>query len=210
MTEQEIITKVRAIMNEAGEEAKLSLLSEDTVKLDEYIKSAIPDAVNIIIANSPVRCVNKKLGPTSGVVSGDNGREYIILPDDYVSLIAFKLSGWKRMVAVLYPITSEEYKIQSNEFTRSGTHKPMCFLNYSKTGQRILEYYAIGTANPTVVDTFVYEGKYESEEGIDLSTNDPLAIAICYMCASLVYSIFENEKTAKEMQIISLNLIPKA
>ena len=60
MTEQEIIKKVRVIMNEAGEEAKLSLLSEDTVNLDEYIKSSIPDAVNIVIANSPVRCVNKK------------------------------------------------------------------------------------------------------------------------------------------------------
>lgn len=210
MTEQEIIAKVRAIMNEIGEEAKLSLLGEDTIKLDEYIKSAIPDAVNIIIANSPVRCVNKKLGSTTPVVPGENGKGYIMLPDDYVSLIAFKLSGWKRMTAILYPITSEEYKVQSNEFTRSGTHKPMCFLNYNETGQKILEYYAIGTTNPVTVETFVYEGKYNSEEGIDLAANDPLAIAICYMCASLVYSIFENKETAKEMQTISLNLIPKA
>ena len=39
MTETEIISKVRAIMNEIGEEASLSLLSEDTVKMDEYIKA---------------------------------------------------------------------------------------------------------------------------------------------------------------------------
>lgn len=210
MTEQEIVNKVRAIMNETGEEAKLSLLSEDTVKLDEYIKSVIPDAVNIIITNSLVRCVNKKSGEASVAVSRENGMGYIILPDDYVSLIAFKLSGWKRMVAILYPITSEEYKAQRNEFTRSGIRKPMCFLNCNEIGQRILEYYAIGTPNPATVETFVYEGKYNSDEGIDLSANDSLAIAVCYMCASLVCSIFENEKTAKEMQTISLNLIPKA
>lgn len=209
MTEQEIITKVRAIMNEVGEEAGLKLLSEDTVKLDEYIKCSIPDAVNIIIFNSPVRCVNKKSGATSRVTFSSEGTGYVTIPDDYVSLIAFKMSGWKRMVSVLHPVTSEEYKIQTNEFTRSGTHKPVCFLNYDKTGKRILEFFAVGTSTPATIDTFVYEGRYKPEEGIDLQANDPLAASICYMCASLVYSIFENEKTAKEMQTVSLNLIHK-
>lgn len=208
MTEQEIIKKVRVIMNEAGEEVKLSLLSEDTVNLDEYIKSSIPDAVNIVIANSPVRCVNKKQSAQKAVSTG-SGSGYVILPDDFITLIAFKLNGWKRMVSVLYPITSEEYKVQCNEYTRSGVNKPMCFLNYNSSGQKILEYYSSGITSP-IIDTFVYEGEYRSDEGISLSANDPLAQSICYMCASLVYSIFENEKTAKEMQTISLNLIPKA
>ena len=207
MTEQEIIAKVRTIMNEAGEETMLTLLSEDTVKLTEYIKSAIPDAVSIVMANSPVRCVNKKVGNVMAT-SGGSGTGYVLLPEDFVSLIAFKMPGWKRMVAVLHPVDSEEYKVQCNEFTRSGISKPMCFLNYNKTGQKVLEYFATGTSG-TTVDTFVYGGRYSSTEGIDLSGNDPLASAVCYMCASLVYSIFENEKTAKEMQTISLNLIPK-
>ena len=51
MIETEIISKVRSIMNEIGDEDSLTLLSEDTVKLDEYIKSVIPDAVNIVIEN---------------------------------------------------------------------------------------------------------------------------------------------------------------
>lgn len=209
MTEQEIITKVRTIMNEAGEESKLSLLSEDTVKLDEYIKSAIPDAVNIIIANSPVRCVNKKSNISPTLTSNENGMGYIVLPDDYVSLIAFKIAGWKRMVAVAYPIESEEYKMQCNEYTRSGIHKPMCFLSYNSAGDKILEFYATGTLPSSKIDTFVYEGRYDSTTGLDLSSNDPLSSAVCYMCASLVYSIFENENTAKEMQTISLKLIPR-
>lgn len=209
MTEQEIINKVRNIMNEAGEEAKLSLLSEDTVKLDEYIKSSIPDAVDIIIANSPVRCVNKKSNTSARLVNSGDGTGYLILPDDYVSLIAFKITGWKRIVAMAYPIESEEYKVQCNEYTRSGLHKPTCFLSYNSAGDRILEFYASGTLASSKVDTFVYEGKYDSTNGLGLSPNDPLSSAVCYMCASLVYSIFENEKTAKEMQTISLNLIPQ-
>lgn len=61
MTEQEIISKVKAILNEIGEEETLSLLSEDTVKIEEYIKVVIPDAVSLVQMNSPVRCVNKKM-----------------------------------------------------------------------------------------------------------------------------------------------------
>lgn len=207
MTELEIITKVRAIMNEVGEESKLSLLSEDTVKLEEYIKSVIPDAVDIIIANSPERCVNKKSGGSIETMEG-NESGYIVLPEDYVSLIAFKLIGWKKIVAIAYPITSEEYKVQCNEYTRSGLNKPMCFLSYNAKG-RILEYFPSITSG-SKIETFFYESRYNSKEGLNLSSNDPLAISVCYMCASLVYSIFENEKTAKEMQTISLNLIPKA
>ena len=54
MTVQEITTKVRAIMNEAGSEETFSLLSEDTVKLSEYIENVIQgkqdakDAVNVL------------------------------------------------------------------------------------------------------------------------------------------------------------------
>ena len=51
MTEQEIISKVKAILNEIGEEETLSLLSEDTVKIEEYIKAVIPDAVSLVQMN---------------------------------------------------------------------------------------------------------------------------------------------------------------
>ena len=60
MTAQDITTKVRAIMNEAGAEETLTLLSEDTVKLDTYIESVIPDASNLILSVSPVRYINTK------------------------------------------------------------------------------------------------------------------------------------------------------
>ena len=47
-------------MKEKGEEQSLSLLSEDTLKLDDYIKAVIADAVSFVQSNSHVRCVNKK------------------------------------------------------------------------------------------------------------------------------------------------------
>lgn len=192
MTETEIISKVRAIMNEIGEEASLSLLSEDTVKIDEYIKSVIPDAVNIIIENCPNRCVNRK--SASPTIS--NG--IINQPSDYVRLIALQLTGWKRMVSRTYPLDSKQYRQQTNEYTSAGVNKPIV-IDYSGT---LLCY-----PKENTVDVFVYEAKYNSPDGVSITSSDPVAISICYMCASLVYSIFENQNTAKEMRDLSLSML---
>ena len=82
MTEQEIISKVKAILNEIGEEETLSLLSEDTVKIEEYIKAVIPDAVSLVQMNSPVRCVNKKNGVSSdAIVTSDSEGKCLCLFD---------------------------------------------------------------------------------------------------------------------------------
>ena len=209
MTELEILEKVRAIMNEAGSEESLTLLDEDNIKLDTYIKSAIPDAVNLVAQNSPVRCVNMKSDTAIiKTMATDSNSGYITLPSDFVSLIAFKISSWKRIVAQLFSINSEEYKAQAGGYQTAGLNKPMCFLSYSGA-TKILEFYAKGMVDGDAISTFAYEARYNSTSGLDLDKNDPLAQAICYMCASLVYSVFENTQTSKEMQTIALNLIPK-
>ena len=196
MNETEIISKVRAIMNEIGDEDSLTLLSEDTVKLDEYIKSVIPDAVNIIIENCPNRCVNRK-SPTVSIANGS-----ISLPSDFVRLVALQLTGWKRTVTKSYPIESEQYKTQTNEFTTAGVHSPVAISAY-KSGPILLCY-----PPESAVDFFIYESAYNSTDGLSLlSASDPVAISVCYMCASLVYMIFENSASSKNMRDQALDLL---
>lgn len=208
MTQDQIITKVRSIMNEAGADETLSLLSEDTVKLDEYIKSCIPDAVNLVVINSPFRCVNKKAYTPAQIHNNGDGTGYVDLPTDYISLIAFKMTAWKKTVVKAAPANSLVYAAQCNPVTRAGKNKPVCVINYV-SGDRVLEYYSIGISDTPAVSLFLYEAKYDSTAGLNLEENDPIAIAVCYMCASLVYSIFENSNTAKEMKLNALSLIPQ-
>ena len=206
MTEQEIISKVRNIMNEEGTESSLSMLSEDTLKIDDYIKNAIADAVNIVDLNSTVRCVNMISGEGSTLTTTDGNGGTIALPDDYVALIALKIANWKKIVCKALPVSSEEYKCETNEYTRGGINNPIVFESYGSTG-KVLEYFTPGSG--ISISVFKYEARYNSTDGLNLVKDEPLAIAVCYMVASLVYSRFENPNTAKEMQTISLNLIPK-
>lgn len=206
VSKEDIVSKVRAIMNEIGEDAKTSLLDEDTVKIDEYIASCIGDAVNLVIQNSPNRCVNPKSSLTSSVTNNGDGTGYVTVPDDYVSLVAFKMSGWKRIVSKADDLDSEVYKAQCNPATRAGKFKPVCILSY-KDKQRVLEYYSLGKDDTPKLDMFTYEARYNETEGLNMEKDSPLFGAVCYMTASLVYSIFENVSTSKEMQTTAINLI---
>ena len=68
VTKDEIISKVKAIMNEIGEETNSSLLDEDTIKIDQYIESCIGDALAMIVLKSAIP-VNPKKGTSSPVYS---------------------------------------------------------------------------------------------------------------------------------------------
>lgn len=209
MTEDEIVSKVRSIMNDLGEDESLTLLSEDTVKLEEYIKSAIPDAVLLVQQNSSVRSVNAKTYTATAAADATSGFVTVEVPDKYVRIIALKMLSWDKAVSETYAYGSEQYRRQSNEVTRSGAVNPIVIEGYNSSGKRRLEMY-----DPTKkgeFDLFVYEAEYDPSEGLaNLDANDPLAVAVCYMTASLVYRYFENTATAEELAKISLSLIPSA
>lgn len=206
VTQENIVNKVREIMNEAAKDnlPEEGFLEEDTLSLETYIISCIPDALSLII-NSSHKCVNPKNGTSLAPTPNSDGTGYVILPDDFVSLVTFKMQGWKRIVSQAYTTDSEIYKAQCNENTRAGVCKPVCILSVNPEGKRILEYYSV--KGSPVIELFVYEAGYNPEEGLNISESDSLFQALCYMVASLVYSIFENQATAKEMQTISINLL---
>lgn len=205
MTKDGIISKVRTIMNETGAEEGLSLLSEDTVKLSEYIEAVIPDAINILSAMEEVPV---GLLPKSVVLSAnenvEDGCSIVQLPEDFIRFIAARCDNWKREVQVIYPYGGEAYKQQHNPVTRSGVNKPSCVFANNVNG-RCVECFPMGD-----LTYFSYVRAVESVENDGLKDlGDSMYGAICYMCAYLVYNIFEMPATGKQMYDIALQNIPK-
>lgn len=203
MNKDGIISKVRTIMNETGAEEGFTLISEDTVKLSEYIESVIPDAINIIMGLKDVDPIF--LNPTSGgTTSSTSGNCTVVkLPDDFLRFVSLKCSGWKREVQTIFPYGGEEYKIQHNSVTTSGVNKPSCVYAYSGNGASI-ECFPSGTLE------YFYYIKKMSDSDTDLTgISDRLFGSICYMCAYLVYNIFEMANTGQQMYNIALQNIPQ-
>lgn len=191
MTIADITTKVRTIMNEAGEEDILHLLSDDTLKLTQYIESAIPDAVNAISRIAPLNYLNASEGDVS--ITSIDGFGVITLPSDFLRLSALKLKGWKRAVGMIHLFGSEEYNIQHNEYSCSGVNKPVCLFS----GGKEIECVPSGE-----IEYFRYVKAATPESSLDILKPE-LHYGLCYMCASLVYEIFENIPSAERMRVIA-------
>lgn len=204
MTEQDIVDKVRVILNEAGEENTLTLLSEDTVKLSDYIRKSIPDAVTLVQRLATGRVVNWKASLPD--VTAAEGGCALKVPDDFVRVISVKMKSWKRPCHVAQGVSSEEYKRQFNQFTRNGVNKPLCFIRPYNGGEKILLF---PFTSGDTVEYFSYEAKYSSSDGLSVGGDSPMALAVCYTTASIVYSIFENKHSADVMMQLASKYLVK-
>ena len=71
----ELVRRVRRLVNEAEEDASLSLVSEDTRSIDTHILRLLPQAVALAQRNKGkgVGCVNPRSVSPQDVVIADNG-----------------------------------------------------------------------------------------------------------------------------------------
>lgn len=203
MDKESVIGKTRTIMNETGADETLALLSEDTVKLDQYIESVIPDAINMLSAMEAIDPMMLPLGSGS-TASVSGGCSVIAIPEDYIRFGAVRLSGWKREAQTCFPYGGDEYKIQHNEVTTSGVSKPSCVYAFSASG-RCIECFPSGD--------LVYFKYVKRTDTNNVATalsgmDNRLSGALCYVCAHLVYNIFEMPEQGKRMLEIALSTIP--
>lgn len=197
ITAAELCKKVRQLVNEAENDAAVTLLSVDTRSLDEHIAALMPDAVLLVQRNKGWGCVNPKSYdvPTENIGVNDDGTGFFCLPDDFVSLVALHLDGWERPCTFLYPAASAVAMAQHNVNTRAGSSKPVCVEGVSATGERLLCYYSLPQGKAPVVETFVYEASYDPSQGL-LGSDVSLHKAVAYQCAALLFGLFERGDAA--------------
>ena len=199
MTLAEVKLKIRTILNETGSEDSFSLISVDTVKLDDYIESVIPDACNLVLSVAPVRYINtKSAAPQSTIVGGST---LIPLPEDFSRLAFVQLATWMRAVTEVLNINTEEYKVAKNQFTKPGVNKPLCFFSYKGTDE------ALECMPSGAISQFIYVPTISTKEDVVTTIKQELFLPLCYMVASLVYNIFENQPMSNNMKAVVMELL---
>lgn len=205
MNKAEITAKTLVILNEAGGDTELTLLSEDTLRVSDYIGKSIPEAVRLVQMLSPSRCVNPKNGnpQVSLVHDKERGRGSFSVPTDYVSLIGVQLKSWKSVCVSADTMSSDAYLRQCNSFTKSGVNSPVCILGHNDDGVKSIFLYPCSESDTLTM--FVYESRFEDGDNLP----DDISLAVCYMTASVVYTIFENKASAEAMQQLAVACIAK-
>lgn len=122
---------------------------------------------------------------------------WILLPDDFLRLVSFRMSDWTRAVGDAAEAGSPAYDRQHSEYAgiRGSATKPACALTMRPEGLA-LEYHGCRSA-----EAYVAEGVYmplptiDADGGVDISRE--CYRAVVYMTAALVQTSFGDGEKAK-------------
>jgi hypothetical protein len=191
MSETEIITKVRDILNEHGGDDAISI-GTDRVLLEDYIKSAIPDAVVMLAQKGYV--VNRKQYTKEDSGTLDENM-------DFISLVVATCKEWNRPIHSLTSVDSPVYAMAQNEFTKPGPNSPIAWWDNDARGSqlRFAPWKEIEPVNIT------YNAKYDTKTGINAEPKE--TTAVCYMTAAFVLGMFGDDNGKQRLSDISMNML---
>lgn len=204
--------EVRIVMDKNMTSTALHGLGDvDTLSVDDIIKSRVVDAAKRVELQAPLHYLE------NGHNFGDNiyweqgkdraGCGWTLLPNDFMRLMVFQMSDWKRPVFQAISPTDEEYAMQWSQFggIRGNTEFPVCAISVRPEG-RVLEFFSCKDNTAEIVKAvYLPEPTIDSYEGIDLC--ERCHDAIVYMIASLSFYVLGEKEQGDAMSQLSQNLI---
>lgn len=194
-------------MNELGWDESDGFIGSDTTKVEKHIEKVFTDAWRKCVDLFSVFYFTVR--PLPPHVELSNGTGYVILPDDFYKLVSFKMKGWQRPTEMLHDRNDAIGSIQSNEYVRGSVCRPVCVREKERIKRRegdqfvydikdVLRYYSLPPGAKHEVEEALYiplEGPLSEDTIISDILFDPLA----YVCASMVFNIFDKPEIAKAL-----------
>ncbi len=196
----EIARDVRiAIDQNMTSEQLLATDDIETLSLEEIIRSKIVEAVRRVECAAPVHFLEEGHNFGDAVYWGDLESGWVLLPDDFMRLIAFRMSDWERTVYDAISVDDTLYAKQSSRYKgiRGNVQKPVCAVVNRAEG-KALEFYSCESE-----DAYVCQALYlpyphiDKYDGIDIS--EKCYTAVVYTVASLVLATYGDTDKASVM-----------
>lgn len=190
----EIIRDVRrAIDMNSRDERLLSIEDEDTLELEELICSKIEDGVRIVELEAPAHLLESghdmvRAGENA-VFMGDDGKGFLLLPKDFMRLVAFRMSDWKRTVFEAISEGDPRYLQQSSRWPGicGNPEKPVVAIVRRSEGM-VLEFYSCRDPEAVLVQaTYIPRPRLDKGGRIDISEGCYRA-AVCKIAALVLAS----------------------
>ncbi len=196
-----------AIDMNKGDEPLFMEGDTDTLTLDEIIYAKLADAVRMVETEAPA--IMLESGHDFGsnyVFIGEDGKGFIVLPHDFMRLIAFRMSDWRRTIFDAITESDPQYALQSSKWKGicGNPEKPVVAIVRRSEG-KVLEFYSCRNAEAGVTQaTYLPIPKIDRDGGIDVaedcyhscvyraaalalgSVGDPLSATMLEMSKSLL------------------------
>lgn len=198
---RDIVAEVRKALdeNEVGG-ALIELGDSDTLSLNCIIEQKITDAIVSVTKEAPSGLLDMGKEFASTVFwekAKGIGMGYTLLPDDYMRLVIFQMSDWRRPVLEAIWDTDKRYFLQKSKFPgiRGGIDKPVCAITTYATG-KVMEFYSCTGGDSVSVKVARYIPYPCVKEG-KVSVCSRLYRAAIYYTAGLVCATYRENEHAK-------------
>lgn len=200
-----------AIDHNPQNDALIDVGDIDTLSLDDIVRSKIVDAIKSVEKAAPVYLLD------TGVPFGDNiawmeekgkGPGKILLPDDFMRIISFKMSDWAMPVFEAITPDDATYKLQSSRFKgiRGNVQKPVCAIVPYPAGL-FLEFYSCSGGEDVNISMAQYLPEPAIDEDDCVEICEKCYSAVIYYCAGLVCTAYLSAEQGEQLFKISNDLL---
>jgi hypothetical protein len=179
----------------------------DTLSLDETIRSKIEEAVRSVGLSAPAHLLEEGHTFDDSIFWESDGSGWILLPDDFMRLIAFRMSDWERTCYNAISVDDPLYDLQSSRYKgiRGNVQKPVCAIVNRPEG-KALEFYSSNSEDAYVKRaSYIPYPEIDDSGGIDIS--ERCYTAVVYTIASLVLTAYGATDRASEMSAMAKSIL---
>lgn len=144
----------------------------DTESFDEIIYAKLVDAVRVVEQEAPLHLLEQghQFGGDN-VNWTENGKGWLVLPDDFMRLVVFKMSDWKLSVS---DAISQDDPLYLRQFSRwkgiSGNPEKPVVAIVNRAEGTVLEFFSCNDNTATIEQAvYVPYPKIDIDGGIDVS-----------------------------------------
>lgn len=212
---QRILNDVRvAIDQNKTSEQLIADQDIDTLSLEEIVRSKIVEAVRRVETEAPVYLLEEGHdfscdadGQDTAIYWDKLESGWVMLPDDFMRLVAFKMSDWERTVYQAISVADPLYEKQSSRYKgiRGNTQKPVCAIA-NHGGGKALEFYSCNSEDAYIARaSYIPYPEIDEEDGIDIS--ERCYEAVIYTAASLVLITLGEADKASALSDLAKSLL---
>lgn len=188
---ENIAKDVRIALDRNGSSDALAEIEDvDTLTIDEIIISKIIEGIKHVHSTAPAYLLDGATSFAGSVINWEDKESgWILLPNDFMRFVSFKMDDWSRPVYNCSTTDDIEYEKQSSRFKglRGTSQKPLCFIAI-RPGGRALEFYSSKSTDAEVeMATYL---PYPMVESDSVKICSRCYNAVIYTIAALVLMTF--------------------
>lgn len=143
----------------------------DTISFNDIIYAKLTDAVRMVEMEAPLHLLEQGHQFEENIVWSDGGKGWLILPDDFMRLVVFKMSDWRHSVSEAITQDDPKYSRQWSKWKGicGNPEKPVVAIVNRAEGN-VLEFFSCNDDTATVEQAvYIPLPRIDLDGGIDVS-----------------------------------------